>query len=236
MKRELDVQNWGNQRGITIVTEAGLKKRVTAQLKKLRSEFDEMVRDDTQDDIGDQLVVLSMIASLLDTTATRCRHAVRDMLPTIPVYEDGLVTSVESELNSLEWIVEICDMKHDRVEVLKAVGFYVDALERYCVTKGWKLEDCLEVAWNDIKDRDGCMISDIFVKGSNLALLEMYGITVQKDDDGQFILEGFVLDHFTDLACNLIDSLGYTYHMTEAGYSSDTGTLVTLITTCGVSE
>lgn len=218
MKRENDILMWGHQRGITVTTPENRMKRVSAQCKKLRQEYEEMLTDDDKDSLGDQYVVLAMIAGVLGSTASLARYAVRDILPK----EDSLKSNIGQCLNSLEWMVEISqDPKHNNsVEILKEVGYYVDALERYAESKGWSLAECVEVAWEDIKDRGGCMIMGMFVKESNLALLETYGITVQDDDHGQKTLSGWVVDFQVESACDIIESLGYDYHLTEAGYNA----------------
>ncbi len=228
MKRENDILNWGYQRGITVTTPENRMKRVSAQTKKLRQEYEEHLRDDSRDDIGDMYTVLSMIAGILGSTASLARYAVRDILPK----EDSLKSNIGQCLNSLEWMVEISqDPKHNNsVEILKEVGYYVDALERYAENKRWSLQECVEVAWKDIKDRKGCMIMGMFVKEANLDILETYGVTVRDDEHGQKTLEGWVADYQVELACEVIEGLGYDYHMTEAGYNL-AGLPQTLITT-----
>ncbi len=227
MKRENSILQWGYQRGITVTTPENRMKRVSAQTKKLRQEYEEMLATDTQDDLGDQLIVLSMIAGCYGSTASLARYAVRDILPK----EDSLKSNIGQCLNSLEWMVEISqDPKHNNsVEILKEVGYYVDALERYAESKGWSLAECVEVAWEDIKDRGGRLIHDIFVKEANLAILETYGVTV-KNHEGELVLEGWVADYQVELACEVIEGLGYDYHMTEARYNL-AGLPRTLITT-----
>lgn len=210
MKRENSILNWGYQRGITVTTPENRMKRVSAQCKKLRQEYEEMLRDDSQDDLGDQLIVLSMIAGILGSTASLARYAVRDILPK----EDSLKSNIGQCLNSLEWMVEISqDPKHNNsVEILKEVGYYVDALERYAESKDWSLQECVEVAWEDIKDRGGCMIMGMFVKESNLKQLEVYGITVNDDEHGQKMLRGVVRDDYAQDARELLKSLGYKHY------------------------
>lgn len=213
MKRENDILMWGHQRGITVTTPENRMKRVSAQCKKLRQEYEEMLTDDDKDSLGDQYVVLSMIAGILGSTASLARYAVRDILPK----EDSLKSNIGQCLNSLEWMVEISqDPKHNNsVEILKEVGYYVDALGRYAESKGWSLAECVEVAWEDIKDRGGKLIHDIFVKEHNLALLETYGITVEVDDDGQNILMGKVPVFLEESADKIMEELGYCYECTS---------------------
>jgi predicted house-cleaning noncanonical NTP pyrophosphatase (MazG superfamily) len=216
MKRENSILQWGHERGITVTTQENRMKRVSAQCKKLRQEYEEMLTDDDKDSLGDQYVVLSMIAGILGSTASLARYAVRDILPK----EDSLKSNIGQCLNSLEWMVEISqDPKHNNsVEILKEVGYYVEALERYAESKEWSLQECVEVAWEDIKDRGGCMIMGMFVKEANLEILETYGVYVQEDEEGQKMLEGWVDDNQVEDVCKVIGGLGYDYHLTEAGY------------------
>lgn len=219
MKRENDILMWGHQRGITVTTPENRMKRVSAQTKKLRQEYEEMLTDDDKDSLGDQYVVLSMIAGILGSTASLARYAVRDILPK----EDSLKSNIGQCLNSLEWLVEISqDPKHNNsVEILKEVGYYVDALERYAESKGWSLQECVEVAWEDIKDRQGALIHEIFVKEANLNLLETYGIMVNHKKNGQLVLAGNVSVGDTEDADKILSDLGYTFGAVPVGGSSD---------------
>lgn len=207
MKRENCIQDWGRDRGITIVTAEGTPRRVKAQVKKLRSEYEEMLRDNTPDDVGDQYVVLSMIAGCYGTTASRCRYAVRDMLP-----KGYYPTSLKDRIETIEWVAEQNAVNKARQEILTEVGLYVRALEQKAESEGWTLEGCLEVAWDGIKDRGGVLVHDTFVKESNLALLETYGISPKLAGEGQLILEGIVDKSLYDLAVEMLyDNLGYDY-------------------------
>lgn len=229
MKRENSILQWGFERGITVTTPENRMKRVSAQCKKLRQEYEEHLRDDSRDDIGDQLIVLSMIAGILGSTASLARYAVRDILPK----EDSLKSNIGQCLNSLEWMVEISqDPKHNNsVEILKEVGYYVDALERYAESKDWSLTECVEVAWEDIKDRGGKLIHDIFVKEHNLAILETYGVA-PNERDGEITLVGNVPDHFLGAAEEMFKELGYT-HEVIGGVSDDDHGTVHLVETIG---
>lgn len=54
----------------------------------------------------------------------------------------------------------ICKGKDIRDDIGDMMVVMINILER----NGLKMEDCLEQAWNDIKDRKGRMVDGIFVK------------------------------------------------------------------------
>jgi len=48
------------------------------------------------------------------------------------------------------------------------IGDMIVVLINLAAREGHSLECCLEVAWNDIKDRKGRMVDGIFIKGEDL--------------------------------------------------------------------
>jgi NTP pyrophosphatase (non-canonical NTP hydrolase) len=48
------------------------------------------------------------------------------------------------------------------------IGDMVVVLINICERQGYTLQECLETAWNDIKDRKGMMINGTFVKEADL--------------------------------------------------------------------
>lgn len=59
----------------------------------------------------------------------------------------------------------ICKGKDIRDDCGDIMVVLLNIIER----NGLTMEECLEVAYNDIKDRRGCMIDGVFVKESDLA-------------------------------------------------------------------
>lgn len=57
----------------------------------------------------------------------------------------------------------------NRMEVVKdGLGDAVVVLTILAAQYGYKLEDCIEFAWNEIKDRKGRMVNGTFVKEADL--------------------------------------------------------------------
>ena len=59
----------------------------------------------------------------------------------------------------------------DRPKIIDAIGDIQVVLAVMCAQLGLNIDDCREVAWNEIKDRRGKMVDGVFVKevhdGSN---------------------------------------------------------------------
>ena len=55
----------------------------------------------------------------------------------------------------------------DEPEVIDAIGDIVVVLTNLAHQKGYKIEDCINAAYNEIKNRKGKMINATFVKDEN---------------------------------------------------------------------
>jgi len=53
-------------------------------------------------------------------------------------------------------------------DVRDDIGDMIVVLINIAAREGYSIEDCLEVAWDEIKDRKGRMIDGIFVKSTDL--------------------------------------------------------------------
>lgn len=217
MEREESIQMWGTDRGIIQGATA------MSQLVKLREEYVEMLTDKDMDSIGDQFVVLSMIAGIQGSTAASCYNAIKD---TILPKEDSLKRSVGQCLNSLEFSVEI----RDKVTCLEDIGFYVDALIRQAEEWGYSFDKCIETAWRDIRHRTGALVHGIFVKQANLDKLNQLFIDPHETSMG-FTLKGLVPTEIYEKSLDELDKLGYTY--SAVGYEDGVVTIETTGTTKG---
>jgi NTP pyrophosphatase (non-canonical NTP hydrolase) len=54
--------------------------------------------------------------------------------------------------------------KHDYAEFSDAIGDMVVVLTIMAAQNGMQIEDCIDGAWHEIKDRKGRMVDNIFVK------------------------------------------------------------------------
>ena len=80
-------------------------------------------------------------------------------------------STVQAQLNKL--VEEIGELakginKHSHIKVLDGIGDAAVVLVIMAAQMGVTLEDCMELAYNEIKDRKGKMINGIFVKESDL--------------------------------------------------------------------
>lgn len=176
-KRENDIIQWGIQRNIIGNTAQGT---VEGQLEKTRQEHQEWKDNHSKDDLGDQFVTLVMAAALEETTASECVGRYFD--------SDNLGVLSEEDLDTPDGLLKPEDLlDHFAKEYLENrlgfninLAYYVDALLYTAKDYGWTLDECIEVAWNDIKDRTGLMYLGMFIKQSNLDALEDYNIFYSK--------------------------------------------------------
>ena len=54
--------------------------------------------------------------------------------------------------------------KHDYAEFADAIGDMVVVLTIMAAQNGMQIEDCIDGAWQEIKDRKGKMVDNIFIK------------------------------------------------------------------------
>jgi len=55
-------------------------------------------------------------------------------------------------------------LKGDEHEMVDAIGDIVVVLTNLAAMKGWKIEDCIDTAYDEIKNRKGKMSNGTFVK------------------------------------------------------------------------
>ncbi len=84
--------------------------------------------------------------------------------------EDKGITKHGNERNQIlktfEELGELvrAELKDDRDEIIDSLGDVLVTLILYAETKGLDIVDCLESAWNVIKDRTGKKVNGIFIK------------------------------------------------------------------------
>lgn len=66
----------------------------------------------------------------------------------------------------IEEVQELTDAigADDREEFIDAIGDCIVVLTIMAAQKGINVEDCIDAAWNEIKDRKGRMVDGVFVK------------------------------------------------------------------------
>lgn len=75
----------------------------------------------------------------------------------------GGATALSQTKKMFEEVQEFVDAKTHE-EAKDAVGDMFVVLIQMCRLRGYNLRECLEGAWNEIKDRKGTMIDGVFVK------------------------------------------------------------------------
>ena len=58
-------------------------------------------------------------------------------------------------------------LKNDKPEIIDAIGDIVVVLTNLSHLKGYKIEDCIDSAYNVISERTGKMVNGTFVKDEN---------------------------------------------------------------------
>lgn len=141
------------------------------QAMKLFSEFGELADNvgkgrDIKDDCGDIFVVLTIMSAQLGETISEI--IIGDI-----VWKYG-----EKSLTS-----ELCGQLYEFVNFAKghnwdynSLSFALEFLNWLAVNAGSSLEECVQIAYNDIKDRKGLMHNGVFIKESDAA----YGDVVKQ--------------------------------------------------------
>ena len=217
-ERENDIIQWGNDRNIIGNTAQGTFK---GQQEKTRQEWKEWKEDQDTDSVGDIIVTLIMGLALKGTTLTQC---VRDY------YRDGEDLGWDYYTFPLEarviWLNFFLDSAVTRY--LEEEDYYevnasdiVHCLHHLCRYNGWTLDECIQVAWDDIKDRKGLMCYGSFIKQSNIDALAKYGVGYQPEFQR---FSGVVYSsEALEAVTNIFYTLGFTHH-TNGQY--DTGVFV----------
>lgn len=135
------------------------------QAMKLFSEFGELADNvgkgrDCRDDIGDLFVVLTIMAKqtgmdIFDSVSKK----------SLPLNEDikTLVGRLSEQLTTLALMSQ-----ESRLPIF-ALNNSVSYLKLICLVKRYTLEECVQIAYNDIKDRKGLMYNGVFIKESDPA-------------------------------------------------------------------
>ena len=137
------------------------------QAMKLFSEFGELADNvgkgrDCRDDIGDVFVVLTIIAK-------QCNRSILDVaanaIDEVYCFERNVKISV------LELGMTITSMLHDGNS--DPLMFNIESalcnLNDICIVNSYTLEECVQIAYDDIKERRGVLVNGVFIKESDPA-------------------------------------------------------------------
>lgn len=150
---------------------------LSGQLKKLAEELDELKASledgsDPSDDIGDGIVVCSVIAYMLDVdVAAALERQYQTMHGQRYVSGDSQI-SMESRINGLRACWKMIEFslldRKDNDWMTNRLAEYAFRLCDVADASGLWVPDCLETAWLDIRHRTGRMIDGAFVKQADL--------------------------------------------------------------------
>lgn len=152
------IEQWANDRNII----KGSKP--IDQAMKLFSEFGELADNvgkgrDCRDDIGDCAVVLIVISKQLGETVA-----------SIDVGE------INWKYGNKSLVSELCGQLYEFVSSAKSdiwdygsLSFSLEFLNKIAIDYGSTLEECIQIAYDDIKDRKGVMSNGVFIKESDPA-------------------------------------------------------------------
>lgn len=147
------IEQWAHERNII----NGSKP--IDQAMKLFSEFGELADNvgkgrDCRDDIGDVFVVLTIMAKQYGMSMINVDPKQAKKKKTIKHHVFLLLV----DLHGVVWLPSMVDFDD-------AVGTLKDIAE----LSGSTLEECVQIAYNDIKDRKGIMSNGVFIKESDPA-------------------------------------------------------------------
>lgn len=134
------------------------------QAMKLFSEFGELADNvgkgrDCRDDIGDVFVVMTIIKAQLG-------YSIKTDI------ETSLYNSNDEIKSLVAWLgFGISDAITDNVGYGDHISWETEIayLRRIADLSGSNLEECVQIAYNDIKDRKGQMVNGVFIKEGDVA-------------------------------------------------------------------
>ena len=156
------IEQWAEDRNIIKGT------KPIDQAMKLFSEAGELADNvgkgrDVKDDIGDTLVVLIIISKQLNYSLTQFNFEKLE-------WAEGESKKLVNELFiAISEFVKLADVEYFYQGVLKRSINILNGIARNHKTT---LEECVQVAYNDIKDRKGIVFNGTFIKESDPAYKE----------------------------------------------------------------
>lgn len=150
------IEQWANDRNII----KGSKP--IDQAMKLFSEFGELADNvgkgrDCRDDVGDVFVVLTIITK-------QHGDSIFDFLEESP----WNYSHIEHKKDLVEYLCMSLALFSGEYSDNKA-GDCIAILERLCDMHGYTLKECIQIAYDDIKNRKGIMSNGVFIKESDPA-------------------------------------------------------------------
>ena len=161
--REQEIIHWAKDRRIIP------DSTPSAQLAKTHSEWKEWLRDKSRDDIGDIVVTL-----VIGHWLSQERPLGDSVAELEPVHFDCTSRAghiVQQLIGEIDMDI-LCEGSGEQKNY---AAIYI-CLAEIARLSGWTVEECIETAWQDIKDRRGMMLHGTFVKQATLDHLAVYGV------------------------------------------------------------
>lgn len=141
-----------------------------AQCVKLIEEYGELARgiakkDEAliKDSIGDALVVCIIMAAQLGSDSFSIDKLIFERTALdVPDVSEKIVVRGATELGAISYFINVTNRDIDRC--IGNIYALCDTLAEIAYLYKWTLADCLEAAYNEIKDRKGRMVDGIFIK------------------------------------------------------------------------
>lgn len=141
-----------------------------AQCIKLIEEYGELARgiakkDEAliKDSIGDTLVVCIILAAQLGSDSFSIDKLIFERTALdVPDVSEKIVVRGATELGAISYFINVTNRDIDRC--IGNIYALCDTLAEIAYLYKWSLADCLEAAYNEIKDRKGRMVDGIFIK------------------------------------------------------------------------
>ena len=152
-----NVQRWSIDRGLD---KADSKK----QMLKLYEEFGELAsglakgnKEVVKDSIGDVVVVLIILAH---------QQGVK-LISDFELSHEN-ISKENVVLEASEYIGAVSNFVKRNLKCEGHIVYLITYLQQIAKDEGLKFEDCLSLAWNEIKDRKGKLIDGVWVKEEDL--------------------------------------------------------------------
>jgi hypothetical protein len=153
-----NVQQWSINRGLD---KADSKK----QILKLYEEFGELAsglakgnKEVVKDSIGDVVVVLIILAQ---------QRGVKSISDFCVIFDHLSINDLMPRASELIGLISL-RIRKTNDEIEEYIVRLISCLKTVAESENLKFEDCLSQAWNEIKDRKGKLIDDVWVKEEDL--------------------------------------------------------------------
>ena len=140
------------------------------QCMKLIEEYGELARgvakkDEAliKDSIGDTLVVCIILAAQLGSDSFSIDKLVFERTTLdVPDVSEKTIMRGATELGAISYFINVTNRDIDRC--IGNIYALCDTLAEIAYLYKWTLADCLQAAYNEIKDRKGKMVDGIFIR------------------------------------------------------------------------